>query len=160
MHPAKWNLRPAAAILVLAFSAVVGLAATQTPPAQQDVPTIKAVAAIPIVSIEGKDNFDAYCAVCHGIDGKGHGPAAPAMKVPVADLTMIAQRNKGKFNPLEVEYVIKGKGRTATPAHGVDTMPIWGEVFRSEEPMRTTLRIANLVRYVESLQVGTSTDQR
>jgi mono/diheme cytochrome c family protein len=54
----------------------------QTPAAQKEVPKVKAVYAAPIASIEGKDNFEAYCAVCHGRDGKGGGPAAPAMKVP------------------------------------------------------------------------------
>jgi mono/diheme cytochrome c family protein len=140
-----------ACALVVACSLAVGLTA-QTPP-EKVVPKVKTVPTPPIVSIEGKDNFDAYCAVCHGSDGKGHGPAAPAMKVAVPDLTTIAQRNKGKFNPVAVEYIIMGTGKTSTPAHGVETMPIWGEVFRSEDRGRVTLRITNLVTYVQSLQV-------
>jgi mono/diheme cytochrome c family protein len=58
-------------------------AAAQTPPAPPPAaqkPTVKAVHAPPIVSLDGKDNYDAYCAVCHGRDAKGNGPAAPAMK--------------------------------------------------------------------------------
>ena len=109
-------------------------------------------AAVPINSVEGVDNFNAYCAVCHGSDGKGNGPAAPAMKVPVADLTTIAKRNKGRFNPVQVEETIRGTGKTPTPAHGVEEMPIWGEVFRSEDKARSTLRIGNLVMYIESIQ--------
>jgi hypothetical protein len=35
--------------------------------------------------------YTAYCAVCHGIDGKGRGPAADALKVPPPDLTMLAK---------------------------------------------------------------------
>ena len=142
----------------IAASLGVALVATalsaQAPAGQKDVPKVKAVNAPPIASIEGKDSFQAYCAVCHGADGKGNGPAAPAMKVPVPDLTRIAQRNKGKFNPLAVEYIVKGTGKTDTPAHGVETMPIWGEVFRTEERSRATLRISNLVKYVESIQVS------
>jgi hypothetical protein len=86
------------------------------------------------------------------VQGKGDGPAAPAMKVPVPDLTTIAARNKGKFNPLVVENIIRGTSKTPTPAHGIETMPIWGEVFRGSDSSATLLRIRNLVRYVESIQ--------
>jgi len=33
-----------------------------------------------IRSVEGVDLYRAYCASCHGKDGKGHGPVAPALK--------------------------------------------------------------------------------
>ena len=127
--------------------------AAQTPAGQAPIPKVKAVASPPITSIEGKDNFDAYCAVCHGADAKGQGPAAPAMKKPVPDLTGIARRNGGKFDALRVEMIIKGTGKTATPAHGVETMPIWGEVFKAEDPGKATLRVKNLVDYIQSIQV-------
>ena len=140
-----------AAGLVIACG--VAAASAQTPPAQK--PTVKAVRAAPISSVEGADNYQAYCAVCHGREGKGDGPAAPAMKVPVPDLTTIAKRNKGRFNAAEVEYIIRGTGKTATPAHGVEEMPIWGAVFHSEDKSRSTLRIRNLVQYIESIQAGT-----
>lgn len=128
----------------------VGVAA-QTPSGQKPVPKVKSVSIVPIVSVDGQDNFTAYCAVCHGLDAKGNGPAAPAMKVPVPDLTTIAKRNKGKFNAVAVQLIIKGSGKTSTPAHGVEDMPIWGDVFGSDTPP-TTLRIANLVKYLESIQ--------
>jgi mono/diheme cytochrome c family protein len=130
---------------------IVGVTA-QTPSGQKPVPEVKVVRTVPISSLEGIDNYTAYCAVCHGQDGKGNGPAAPAMKVPVPDLTTIAKRNKGKFEALPIEQIITGTGKTSTPAHGVDTMPIWGDVFRSEEKTRTLLRIGNLMKYLESIQ--------
>jgi mono/diheme cytochrome c family protein len=130
---------------------VFGVGAAGQKPDQK--PQVKSAIAIPIVSLEGKDNFEAYCAVCHGKEGKGNGPAAPAMKVPVADLTTIARRNKGQFIATNIEYIIRGTGRTQTPAHGIEDMPIWGEVFRSEDKNRATLRISNLVKYLESIQV-------
>lgn len=34
----------------------------------------------------GKDMFKQYCAACHGLNAKGHGPARAALKVPAADL--------------------------------------------------------------------------
>jgi mono/diheme cytochrome c family protein len=137
---------------IVAYVLSAGVAA-QTPAAQTPVPKVKVVRAVPIVSLDGHDNFTAYCAVCHGPDGKGNGPAAPAMKVAVPDLTGIAKRNKGKFDALSIEYIIKGTGKTSTPAHGVEDMPIWGEVFRGEDKSATTLRIGNLVKFLESIQM-------
>jgi mono/diheme cytochrome c family protein len=147
----------AAGSLAIAWMLAVGVAA-QTPPEQKPVPSVKEVSARPILSIAGKDNFDAYCAVCHGKDGKGDGPAAPAMKAALPDLTTMAKRNNGRFDAARVEYIVRGTGKTATPAHGVEHMPIWGDVFRSEDQARARLRIGNLVRYVESIQAGAGTD--
>ena len=136
---------------IVASVLAAGVAA-QTPSEQKTVPKVKAVAAVPIRSLEGVDNFAVYCAVCHGPDAKGNGPAAPAMKVPVPDLTTIATRNKGKFDAIAIELIVKGSGKTSTPAHGVETMPIWGEVFHGEDKGASTLRIRNLVKYLESIQ--------
>lgn len=141
-----------AASLVVACSAIV-LAGNPTTAAQQK-PTVKGVPAQPMVSVEGKDSYDAYCAVCHGKAGKGDGPAAPAMKMPVPDLTMMAQRNNGKFDPLAAQQAIESAGRVTSGAHGIDDMPIWGDIFRAEGAARKTLRIANLVKYLQSIQVG------
>ncbi|MBZ5572099.1 MAG: cytochrome c [Acidobacteriia bacterium] len=44
----------------------------------------------------GQQMYSAYCAVCHGNDGKGGGPAAEALKVPPPDLTVLARKNGGK----------------------------------------------------------------
>jgi mono/diheme cytochrome c family protein len=146
------------ALLVVGIFAVA--ASAQKPPADKPVPTVKSAPAVPLASVDGKENFEAYCAVCHGKQGKGDGPAAPAMKVPVPDLTTIAARNKGKFDPVRVEQIVRGAGKTPTPAHGVETMPIWGDVFRSEDRATQTLRITNLVTYVQSLQAGAGADKR
>lgn len=144
--------------LAVAGSLVVGCAlaaglAAQAPSGDRK-PVVKGARTVPIQSVEGKDNFEAYCAVCHGRDAKGNGPAAPAMKVPVPDLTTIARRHQGNFNPTAVEEVIRGTSRSSTPAHGVEDMPIWGEVFRYGDPGVTRLRIGNLVKYVQSLQAA------
>ena len=78
------------------------------------------------------------------------------MKAPVPDLTTIARRHGGKFDSAAVEYIVRGTGKTETPAHGTKEMPIWGPVFASAvgDPAATTLRIKNLVRYLESIQQG------
>jgi hypothetical protein len=76
------------------------------------------------------------------------------MKMPVPDLTMMAQRNNGKFDALAAQQAVESAGRVTSGAHGIDDMPIWGDVFRGEGAARKTLRIGNLVKYLQSIQVG------
>jgi hypothetical protein len=118
----------------------------------QDQPQIKTVPCKPIVSVEGKDTFGAYCAVCHGTDAKGQGPAAPALKGPVPDLTMIAKRH-GKFDAIAMERVVSGADKVPS-AHGTVGMPIWGPLFKTadSDPGVAKLRIQNLVKYLQSIQ--------
>jgi mono/diheme cytochrome c family protein len=123
--------------------------------AQEQKPDIKRVPARTISSLDGKDNFQEYCAVCHGADAKGKGPAAPALKTPPADLTTIAKRRNGTFPFVEVSHIIDGTQERA--AHGNREMPIWGSVFRgtgaSPDDKTPMMRIQNLVDYLKSLQV-------
>lgn len=136
--------------IVCALS-VASLAAQQKPPAA--VPTIKTEPAQPIRSINGLDLYKEYCAVCHGIDGKGKGPAAVALKDPVPDLTLLEKTAKGKTYTISLENAITGKGKLI-PAHGTVDMPIWGPAFNSiygEGGARA--RVNNLVTYIQSLQV-------
>jgi cytochrome c5 len=141
-----------AGVFVLGCVLAAGVGAQQAGQ-QQAPPTVKAVPCTPIASVEGKDNFDAYCAVCHGKDAKGNGPAAPALKAFVPDLTTYASRHAGKFDQIAVERIIRGVDKTIkTPVHGVEDMPIWGEVFRAGDPSAATLRVHNLMKYLETLQ--------
>jgi mono/diheme cytochrome c family protein len=97
--------------------------------------------------------FKTYCASCHGVDGKGHGPAAESLKIPPADLTVLSQKNGGKFPSGKVSRVIEGAD--VIPAHGSSDMPTWGVIFHSLDPGNaslTKLRIVNLVKYIESMQ--------
>jgi mono/diheme cytochrome c family protein len=106
-----------------------------------------------IRSLEGEALFAAYCAVCHGIDGKGGGPAASALKKAVPDLTRISQRNAGNFPSVRVQTIISGE-EIATPAHGSREMPIWGPIFGqiAWDQDLGKVRIYNLAKYLESLQ--------
>jgi mono/diheme cytochrome c family protein len=105
----------------------------------------------------GSEFYQRYCASCHGIEAKGDGPAAAALKTPPKDLTRIAARRGGKFPDGEIARYIDG--RFETPAHGSRTMPVWGESFGaaipdagvSEEVVRG--RILVLVEYLKSIQV-------
>jgi len=115
-------------------------------------PTIKQVPCTPISSVEGKDSYVAYCAVCHGLTGKADGPAAAALKGPVPDLTTIAARNNGKFDSLAITRVISGVDKRPA-AHGSVRMPIWGQAFRGSEDAKVAdLRIRNLEKYLETMQ--------
>jgi len=103
--------------------------------------------------VSGKDMYTAYCAVCHGTDGKGGGPAASALKVPPTDLTLLSKNNGGKYPALKVAASIRGE--SATPAHGSKDMPVWGSLFwsmSSGHEGEVQQRVTNLTGYIESLQ--------
>lgn len=121
--------------------------------AQQATPTVKREPAPMTSPASGKEMFLSYCAPCHGKTAKGDGPAAAALKQPPADLTMLAKRNGGKYPSDLVTSVLRGQAKLA--AHGDQEMPVWGPVFwkmSQGKEEQVTLRIANLNRYVESLQ--------
>jgi mono/diheme cytochrome c family protein len=101
----------------------------------------------------GQVMFKEYCAVCHGLGGKGDGPAADALKKRPADLTQLAHKNNGTFPEAHVMNFITGQDVVA--AHGSRDMPVWGTLFTSLNPNDqgvTTLRVANLADYLKSLQ--------
>jgi cytochrome c553 len=114
----------------------------------------KKIEVVPIkktFTASGIENYKAYCAVCHGVAGKGDGPAASALKAPPSDLTMLAVHNKGKFPSNRVRAIMTGQEKVA--AHGTSEMPTWGPLFRSfESEMDTKLRLGNLIDYLETLQ--------
>jgi len=104
----------------------------------------------------GKEMFAAYCAPCHGADGKGNGPAAPSMKVPPTDLTQMAKKNGGKFPANSLASTLKFGGGGAAGAHGSADMPVWGPLFQSLDRFHDTAvqqRVSNLVSYIETIQV-------
>ena len=101
----------------------------------------------------GKDMYTAYCASCHGADGKGNGPAASALKAAPSDLTAIQKANGGKFPADHVFEVING--RASTPAHGSADMPVWGPIFRrlsGSHDAEVQQRVNNLTDYIRSMQ--------
>ena len=108
-------------------------------------------------SVYGPDLFRFYCASCHGLDGRGDGPTAPALKLRVPDLTMMSSRERGVFPKARVMAIVSGDQSPDMPSHGSREMPVWGPIFRALDPgdPLNKARIENVVAYVESLQVRT-----
>jgi len=101
----------------------------------------------------GKQMFTSYCAPCHGIDGRGQGPEASALKVQPSDLTSLAKRHSGRFPDNHI-YAVLCFGTNAGQ-HGSE-MPNWGPILKSmsrTNPQSEELRISNLSRYIQTLQV-------
>jgi mono/diheme cytochrome c family protein len=113
-----------------------------------------------IRSVEGPELFRAYCASCHGLDAKGHGPAAVALKAKPADLTVLARNNGGQFPSSRVRSTITGEEVLAS--HGSREMPIWGPIFHQIEADvdRGYVRLDNLVKYLESIQAADGGKQK
>lgn len=137
------------AVILVAVSTFV--VAQETP--AQTAPMVKHVPITNTPSNSGKEMFNSYCAVCHGKDGKGAGPAASALKTSPTDLTLLAKNNGGKYPSSHVAAVIKGQA--TTPSHGSQDMPVWGPLFSSisqGHEGQVQQRITNLVNYIGSLQ--------
>ena len=103
----------------------------------------------------GKAAYDKYCASCHGVDGKGQGPAAASLKNPLPDLTQLAKSNNGDFPTMRVLQSIDGTLHLA--GHGSREMPVWGEQLQAGAISGTTgarkREVLNfLVAYVRTLQ--------
>ena len=94
--------------------------------------------------------FTTYCAVCHGKEGKGDGPAAKALAKTPADLTKLSARNNGQFPEIRVRRYIEGLDEVA--AHGTRDMPMWGELFRSLNRDTAQIRIQALAEYLKAMQ--------
>lgn len=101
----------------------------------------------------GKQMFTSYCAPCHGVDGKGHGPAASALKTQPTDLTELSKNNRGRFPDTHVAAVMQFG--SDVQVHGSAEMPVWGPILGKMDMTNTQerqLRISNLSRYLESVQ--------
>jgi mono/diheme cytochrome c family protein len=112
---------------------------------------IKKVPITPTPANSGQQMFLTYCAVCHGRDAKGDGPAASALKKAPADLTQLTAKNGGKFPANHVMSVIQ---TADTPVHGSREMPMWGSLLPSvsTSEAEVQLRVSNLTKYIESMQ--------
>ena len=120
---------------------------------EQPKKEIKHVPIKPTSPASGSEMYQSYCAVCHGLAGKGNGPAAQALKAQPTDLTLLAHAAGGTYPAMKVSSAIRGEDNV--PAHGTKDMPVWGKLFwniSSGHEAEVQQRIANLNKYIESLQ--------
>ena len=142
--------------LFLALGSMLLVAANSRPQGQPKAAKAEGQHATPLItSVEGPDLYRAYCASCHGANGKGDGPVARALKVAPPDLTRLS--GKGQFPTERVRQTILGDAVVA--AHGTREMPIWGPVFHQIEADvdRGNVRTENLLKYLQSIQAVAST---
>ncbi|WP_439110478.1 c-type cytochrome [Lentibacter sp.] len=101
--------------------------------------------------------FSDNCAACHGVRGRGDGPAAAGLDQAPADLTQIAARNGGRFPADDVLAKIHGYGG---PGHFGD-MPDFSDLSADDRVMwqtadgqtlATPRALVALVRHLEGLQ--------
>ena len=120
--------------------------------AQEAAPRIKEAPITSTSAWSGKEMFNSYCASCHGLSGKGDGPAAPAMNRKPADLTVMAKSNGGKF---PTGKIIGTLVESNTLGHGSKEMPVWGPLLFSvsrDDAGLKELRARNIAGYIETLQ--------
>ena len=111
----------------------------------------------------GKNDFQKFCAECHGMSGKGDGPRAKTLEKRPADLTKLAARNGGVFPVVHVYGVIDG--RAEVWVHGIRDMPVWGDIYTREMQARVPrdippdvinglvrARILEMIEYLLTLQ--------
>ncbi len=86
-----------------------------------------------IPSEDGEKIYQQKCQICHGIEGKGDGPVASALKPPPADFTS-SQLMDSLTNEDLLETISKGRG----------SMPGFAGVLKPEET-------AAVIEYIRSL---------
>ena len=98
----KGILQLSATIALLSLFAAAQTTKTDTGKESGTATEIRHVAAPKTSPTSGAENYKAYCAACHGVSGKGDGPAAPALKIPPTDLTRLTANAGGKYPMMHV----------------------------------------------------------
>lgn len=78
----------------------------------------------------GKHEYDANCAICHGMNGKGSGLMTGYLRISPPDLTQLAKKNRGVLPTNRLFDIIEGN---KVPSHGTRDMPVWGREFSIED---------------------------
>ena len=113
----------------------------------------------------GKAEYNAKCAVCHGLTGNGDGPFSSQLAVRSTDLTQLTKNNKGEFPATRILMALDG--RSEVQGHGPRDMPVYGEVYLAQGPKGATAkekepyvsaRLNALIAYLETIQSTGSVD--
>jgi len=83
----------------------------------------------------GRANFVAFCVEYHGADGKGKGPRSAELKTRLTDLSLLAKKNSGVFDPGAIYQIIDGR-QPGSRTHLSKDMPIWGCRHQSQPLVR------------------------
>jgi len=146
-----------AALMRAIAVAVSAIASTTIAYAQQNGSAAKAFD-------RGRYEYEAHCAVCHGLSGKGDGPFADQLQTAavVPNLSELSKKNNGVFPFMRVYEIIDGENSLRW--HGTSQMPIWGpgykrearesayDDFRADPDAFARARILALTEYVYRLQ--------
>jgi hypothetical protein len=114
----------------------------------------------------GRILYLTYCQGCHGVGGRGDGPAASSLRTPPPDLTRLWERYG---TPLDRERLARYvDGRRLVEPHrpegpgppGEPEMPVWGREFFADAPATAPGLVEGqkrhlidvLVAYLETLQ--------
>jgi mono/diheme cytochrome c family protein len=138
--------------LALCGIAQLWLAGDSRVATHQDKPPAQIEGQAALIPLDGAKIFRNQCAACHGVNGRGDGPVAPALRIKLPDLTAISRRNGGTFPAARVRRIISGDQVPAT--HGSRQMPIWGPIFHQIENDQDLgyVRLRNVTEYLKSIQ--------
>jgi mono/diheme cytochrome c family protein len=104
----------------------------------------------------GQREYLSSCASCHGVSGKGDGVLVRHLVKAPSDLTLLSRGNGGVFPTQRVWEMIDGGTSTDIGPHGSREMPVWGNVFRSEDPQApegyARSRMAFVLDYLARIQ--------
>jgi mono/diheme cytochrome c family protein len=145
----------------LAMSVLAAICAGHPARATDDAPGEDAGTDVPLRLALGGNDYETYCASCHGVSGRGDGPVAEFLALSTADLTKLSRNNGGKFPAERVARIIDG--RQDVKIHGPRDMPVWGDWFdveaetsglrANEREIVVQERIKALLTYLETIQV-------
>ena len=149
--------------VVLAILALGAGVAAQSPPRPSAPPTIIVVNATPSNTVDGAALYQAYCASCHGWNGKGGGQAARAIPTPVPDLTQFASVHSSTVHntndcQLSIIAALQTGHRGPNDPHVTEgdlDMPNWAPIFKSLSSNQAAayLRMRNVAQHVAAIQV-------
>lgn len=149
-----WILLAAVVVLLPILRAQ---AAEKAEDEEEAAPIMRPVRWEEVEDANGEVLFTYLCAACHGLEAHGDGPVAEGLGTEFPDLTLLAERNEGKFPLHRVENIIRGWG---LKAHGTTRMPVWGPslmAVRDDWPEKqrqvfVANRLRKLAEYLESIQ--------